>query len=60
MNALKCLEFCHEVRGNLPNDFGTALHIINWLAEKARIEAVSPEDFGAIEAAVEAAKELLG
>lgn len=60
MNAAKCLEFCREVHGKFPNDRRTAEHVINWLAAKAKTEAISPEDIEAIEAVEQGARELLG
>lgn len=60
MNATKCLEWCHEVRGNYPNDFCAALHVLDWLAAKAKTEAVTAEDLEAVEAARAWAKDLLG
>lgn len=59
MNATECLRFCHQIHGNFPNDFRTALHVLDWLADKAQTEAVTVDDFEAIEAAKEKAKELL-
>lgn len=60
MTATECLAWCKAVRGRFPDDFQAAFAVLNWLADKARTEAKTPDDFEAIDAAVEAAKELLG
>ena len=59
MNATLCLRWCHEVRHHFPNDRRTAIHTLEWLADKAKEDAVREADFEAIEIAIANAKRIL-
>lgn len=59
VNALLCLEWCLEYGHRFPQDRKTAMHVLDWLAEKAKDEATTEADWEAIDRAIHSAKEVV-
>lgn len=55
MNSAGCLKWCMEVRNNFPNDWRTAGHCIDWIADSARKEAETSDERAAIDECLRAA-----
>lgn len=59
MNEQRCLEYCIEYGGNFPDDLRTALHVREWVGQRALAWAFNDEERAAATAAIEWAKNYL-
>jgi hypothetical protein len=59
VNGLLCLKWCLEYGHRFPQDYRTALHVRDWLADKAAECAWNDEERTAVDVARRAAINLL-